>query len=195
MGKLGAKLKFYCPRCGEIGRIEKQSENIFRINHDKMIKGKKYPKRCYLGNLDDARTKIHAVSKIRPDIINKDVDKKIDQQLEKNENIDEKYKILIYEILKISVMLGRGWSHETHHLVKQDDCPHCKKSIAVRFVRAGKDPNSSKGNYNIEKLWIEKGKRTYTSRLSGYGLFETHIEKGKKRKSYTYTEDNYKSKI
>jgi len=112
--------------------------------------------------IDDARSKISNVSKIRPDIIDEDLPKKIDVQLEKFENRDEKFEIVLYELLKISAMLGNGWSDETHNLVKQADCPHCKKPIAVRFVRTSKDPNTSKGNYNIEKLWIERGKNTHT---------------------------------
>jgi len=95
---------------------------------------------------------------------------------------------LISELLELSIRLGRGWSNEKHDLIKQAECPHCQMRVSVRFKRAGKDPNRALGKYNIEKLWLEKGKVENTSYFKTGKWGVQSIEKAGKRNVDSWTE-------
>lgn len=145
-----------------------------------MFQGEKHRRRCYFGSLKKAQERLADVSEIMPELITKEIHKEISYQLERTKKIDdERYDNLVSEILELSARLRSGWSRERHKLVREDKCPHCKKPIAIRFLRIGKDPHRSHGRYNIRDLWIEKGKTVRTRRFTSLESRYISIKKGK----------------
>jgi len=158
--------KIICPECGEYGRLEIQSSDKYRINHDKVSKGHKKPQRCYLGSLSKSLAKIKAVSEVRDDIIDPALLSELEASIKKErkehwEEIENSaYGTLIARIIQLSQKLGSGWSSKSHHLVKQDFCPFCNQRIQHRFVRMGE---LKENRYNITQYGIEKGSAYRTS--------------------------------
>ena len=179
-----------CPKCEKEGRFEKASKQTFRINHDFTKNGKKTLDRCYLGSPYSIIKKLQTVEKIRPDLANRDLVEKVLEELKNNDK--NKNNTVLFEILELNHKLGFGWNYETHDLVKQDNCPHCKQKIAVRYRRIGKNPTVTNGKYNIEKLEIEEGKSGHTSRFKNKftkklkNKFERGVEKGNSKKDMFY---------
>jgi len=161
--------KVICPACGEFGRLEIQSGSIYRINHDVMEKGKKHPRRHYLGSLSKSLTNLKNVMATRDDLVDPGLVSKIERIVKEDrkehlENIkNSEYGTLITRIIELSSKLGFRWSSKRHYLVKQDLCPHCKKKIQHRFHRIGELRD---GKYNIEQYSIEDGTKEYTSIMS-----------------------------
>ena len=184
-------MRVKCYRCGEIGRLENHSGNKYRINHDYMKKGKKYRRRHYLGDLKVKLAKIQSVSKIRDDLIPSEIYNEIVEHYRKSKHDDR----LVNAILQLASKFRPGWSNEEHKLLKQSRCPHCRKLIAVRYKRLGKNPKYSGGKYNIAEFGIEKGLKDRTSTFYqsfGGGLrneWELGVEKGDSKKSDTFFED------
>jgi len=186
--------KVICTECGKIGRLEIQSKDKFRVNHDKMENGVLYQNRCYLGSLSKHITNLKAVSKNREDLIDPILVEELSNTLNSREQIQEEIKnssfaTLITNMIQLSKKLGTGWSNETHFLVKQASCPHCTKRIAVRFVRIGKNPHYSHGKYNIEHLDIERGISEYTSHFKRDFWFRGISKGSSKIKSPSFTDD------
>jgi len=160
--------KVFCYECSAIGTLEMYRKGYFRANHDKMKNGVKTPKRCYFGSLSKTLKKFKKISKIRDDVIDPsflveleqaglkdDVEYRISKEIE-NSGLSN----LIARVLELSKMLGDGWSDKTHYLVKQDNCPHCRKQIQYRFRRIGPYNSTKK---NIDSFSIEKGSNLRTS--------------------------------
>lgn len=185
-------MRLQWPCCEELGRLEKQSGDKFRINHDKMINGKKILKRHYLGSLVDALEKLHTVSKIRPDIISLDLYKEIFAHLEKTKKSkDDRLDVLLKGIFELSEILGKGWSSEYHDLIKNTNCPRCKEPIEISFTRIGKDPFRSKGRYNIDDVRIKRGSK-HKSRFTSLESRYISVRKGNnpnanKNKKFSHT--------
>lgn len=158
--------KLICPRCGEYGRLEIQKGSIYRINHDVMKGGKKYPYRHYLGSLPKSLTNLRNVAATRDDLIDPGLISKIERVVreDRKEHFEKiknsEYGTLIARIIQLSSKLGFGWSSKRHYLVKQDICPHCKNRIQHRFQRIGELKD---GKFNIEQHNIEVGNKEYTS--------------------------------
>jgi len=158
--------KVICPACGEFGRLENQSGSIYRINHDVMKKGKKYPHRHYLGSLSKSLTNLKNVMVTRDNLVDPGLVSEIERIVkeDRKEHLEKiktsEYGTLITRIIDLSSKLGFGWSAKRHYLVKQDLCPHCKKKIQHRFHRIGELRD---GKYNIEQYSIEDGTKEYTS--------------------------------
>lgn len=169
-----------CPKCEKKGRFEKVSKKTFRINHDFTKNGEKTLDRCYLGSPYSIIKKLQNMEKIRPDLANSDLVEKVLKELKNS----DKNNTVLFEILELNHKLGFGWNYETHDLVKQDNCPHCKQKIAVRYRRIGKNPTMTNGKYNIEKFEIEEGKSGHTSRFRD--KFEYGVEKGNSEKDMFY---------
>lgn len=179
-----------CPKCEKNGRFEKASGKSYRINHDVTKNGKRTTNRCFLGNPFDIIEKLRNISKIRSDLANTELADKVLTELKKDKKSDR----LLLEILELNRKLGFGWKDETHDLVKQDSCPHCKEKIAVRYRRIGLNPNNYGGKYNIEKFEIKKGEYDKTSRFffpSGKlrNQWERGVEKGNPKERDFFFED------
>ena len=192
--------KIICTKCGEIGTLEIQSKDKFRVNHDKMKNGVLYPKRCYLGSLSKHITNLKAASHIREDLIDPILVEELSNTLNSREKILEEIKnssfaTLIITLIKLSKKLGTGWRNESHFLVKQARCPHCTKRIAVRFVRIGKNPRYGYGEYNIEHLDIERGDSGYTSGFKRDFWFRGISKGSSKIKSPSFTDDEKNPKF
>ncbi len=191
--------KIICPKCGEIGRLEPQSKDKFRINHDKMKDGVMYAQRCYLGSLSKSIKNLINTSETRPDILEKLLVEELESYFNVRSDIlneikDSPYATLIARTIQLSQHLGYGWSKVRHRLVKQDNCPYCKKRISVKFIRIGENPDYNKGKYNIADLKIEKGKKSHTSYFGNKNSFRQNwvdgIYKDKSKiTSGTYTEE------
>ncbi len=178
-GEIKGKLRLKCYKCGNEGRLENQSGDKFRINHDSMEYGIVWKRRCYLGSIDKAIRYIRAASKIYSNIVDEDEFQKIITQYKKVEKKhDKKYEEIVSLLLEISSKLGPGLSYETHELLKQAKCPHCKGGIGVRYTRVGKDPNRSFGKYNVKGFFIEKGNSRKTSTIKK-GVWSEKIVKSK----------------
>ena len=144
-----------------------------------MEDGVLWKKRCYLGSIEKAFRYIRAASKIYSNIIDEDEFQKIIAQYKKVEKKhDEKYEKIVSLLLEISTKLGPGLSYETHELIKQAKCPHCKNKIGVRYKRAGKDPSRAFGKYNVEGFFIEKGNSRKSSTIKK-GIWSEKIEIGR----------------
>ena len=191
--------KIICPKCGELGRLELQSKDKFRVNHDKMKDRVRHTQQCYLGSLSKSIKNLINASKTRPDIL----EKLFVDELESNLNVrsdilnkikDSAYATLIARTIQLSQHLGYGWSKVKHRLVKQDNCPYCKKRIAVKFIRIGENPDYHKGKYNIENIDIQKGNKSHTSYFGNKNSFRQNWMDGiykdtSKIVSGTYTEE------
>ena len=161
-----SKGKVICPTCGEFGRLEIQSGSIYRINHDVVERGKKYPKRHYLGSLSKSLANLRNVMATRDDLVDPGLISEIERVVkeDREEHLEKiktsEYGTLIARIIEFSSKLGFRWSSKRHYLVKQDLCPHCHKRIQHRFHRIGE---LSGGKYNIEQYSIEAGIKEHTS--------------------------------
>ncbi len=187
------KIRVKCLNCGKDGRFEKVSGNTYRINHGYMKNGERIRKSCPLGNPYNIIEKLRVVSKVRPDLVD---DSLVEQVLRELKNNDKsKSNTLLLEILELNRKLGFGWHNERHDLVKQDNCPHCKQKIAVRFRRIGANPTKTSGRYDIDKLKIEQGtvgltsrfKKKFTGKLRNQ--FERGVEKGNTKEKDIFYED------
>lgn len=160
--------KIICPYCVHFGRLEIQRGDIYRVNHDRMEKGKKIVRRCYLGSLTKAIRNIISVSRVRGDIVDPTLLSEIESAMgKKRKEHDQKihdsdYGTLIAEIIHLSRNFGI-WKSKTHHLTKQGNCPHCHERIQYRFVRIGPYRSAKK---NITSFDIEKGVEEKTSWMS-----------------------------
>lgn len=160
--------KIICPYCGEFGRLEIQREDKYRVNHDRIEKGKKTTNRCYLGSLTKAIKNIISVSRVRSDIVDPGLlseiasvmDKERKEHLEKIHDSD--YGTLIARIIQLSRNFGT-WKSKTHYLTKQGKCPHCHKRIQYKFTRIGPHRSPKK---DIGSFYIEKGVEEKTSWMS-----------------------------
>ncbi len=187
------KERVKCPRCEEFGRLEKVSENTYRINHDFMKNGKKTMNRCHLGNILEIINKFRIISKISPYLIDDGLAEQILNEL--NNKDKTKLNELLVVIFRLNWKLGFGWKNEKHDLVKQDNCPHCKQKIAVRYRRIGMNPDKTNGKYNVEDINIEQGqadrtlrfKNKFTGRLNS--KFELGVEKGNLKEKDIFYED------
>lgn len=185
------KERVKCPICDKDGRFEKASSNSYRINHDFMKNGKRTTNRCYLGNPFDIIEKLRSISKIRHDLVDSELADDVLTELKNNKNSNR----LLFEILELNRKLGFGWKYEVHDLVKQDNCPHCNKKIAVRYRRLGINPQKSNGKYDVENIKIEQGQSDRTSRFKNNftgrlkNQFERGVEKGKPEKEDIFYED------
>jgi len=190
--------KIICPTCGEIGVLENQSGDKYRINHDRMKKGVRKSSRCYLGSLTKSLINLKNASDTRPDILESELIKELESKVNPRQNIlkeieNAPYATLIARLIQLSTKLKSGWSNERHHLVKQAKCPYCTRRISIRFRRIGKNPDYSEGKYNIENLDIEKGNKAHTSyfgnRNPGHkGWFDSMYKSSSKIISDTFTE-------
>ena len=158
--------KIVCPRCGEYGRLELQSDDKYRVNHDRIEKSK----RCYLGSLEKALRNLSSVSDVRDDLLNPDLlaEIKLAIKKERKEHFkkiqDSEYGSLIARIIQLSKNFGR-WKSDRHKLTKQASCPFCKKNIQYEFVRVGPYRSAKK---NIEDFSIGKGSVYKTSGMSEF---------------------------
>lgn len=158
--------KIICPNCGEYGRLEIQSKDKYRVNHDSTEKSK----RCYLGSLERALKNLSSVSDVRDDLLNPDLlaEIKLAIQKERKEHFkrihESEYGTLIARIIQLSKNFGT-WKSDRHKLTKQDSCPHCSKRIQYEFVRVGPYRSPKK---NIEEFSIEKGSVYKTSGMSEF---------------------------
>jgi len=155
--------KVICPRCNEYGKLENQDKDYYRINHDKMSKGLRKVKRCYLGSLGKALKNLTSVSIVRDDLIDPTLVSElkaaiIEERKEYEKKIkDSEYGSLIASIIQASRDFGL-WNSETH----KDTCPHCKKNIQYEFTRIGKYQSLKK---NITRFSTVKGSVYKTSRM------------------------------
>jgi len=156
-----------CPRCNEYGKLENHHKDYYRINHDKMSKGLRKVKRCYLGSLKKALRNLTSVSMIRDDILDPVLVSELkdaisEERKEHTKKIkDSEYGTLISAIIQASKKYGH-WKSDTHKLTKQDNCPHCKKTIQYEFERIGPYQRLKK---NITSFSIGKGSVYKTSRM------------------------------
>jgi len=182
-----------CPICEKEGRFEKASGKTYRINHDLTKNGKKTLNRCYLGNPFNIIKKLRRISKVRHDLVDDGLVKQVLRELKNNDK--SKSNTLLLEILELNRKLGFGWHNETHDLVKQDYCPHCKNKIAVRYRRIGANPTKTSGRYDVDKFTIEKGQAGHTSRFKNKftkklkNQFERGVEKGNTEEKNIFYED------
>jgi len=153
--------KIICPKCRKYGRLERQIEDKYRVNHD----SKGIIKRCYLGSLEKALSNLTSVSVVRDDFIEPSLVSELKSAIKKeraehSKRInDSEYGSLIASVIHSSRMFGR-WKSDTHKLTKQDTCPHCKKNIQYEFTRIGPFRSAKK---NIENFSIGKGSVYKTS--------------------------------
>jgi len=185
------KPRVKCPKCEKEGRLEQVSEGTYRINHDFMKNKEKFQNRCYLGKPYQIIEKIRTVSKIRPDLVDDNLVEQVLKELKNKSTSDT----LLLEILELNRKLGFGWYNKTHDLLKQDNCPHCKNKIAVRYRRIGRNPNQSGGRYDVTDFNIEKGQKGHTSKFKRHfsdtlkNEFERGVEKGNPNENYVFYED------
>jgi len=156
-----------CPRCNEYGKLENHDKDYYRINHDKMSKGLRKVKRCYLGSLEKALKNLTSVSIVRDDILDPVLVSELKDAIseERKEHAkkikDSEYGSLITSIIQASRKFGH-WKSVRHRLTKQDTCPYCKKNIQYEFTRIGPLRPPKK---NIENFTIGKGSVYKTSRM------------------------------
>jgi len=197
--------KIICPECGEIGRLEIQSGDKYRVNHDKMKQGIRISNRCYLGSISKHIKNLESASRTREDLLDPILIEELNAELNDRNKIHEEiqnspYATLIARIIHLSKKFSFGWSSEKHYLVKQATCPYCTQRIAVRFIRIGKNPDYTDGKYNVEKLDLEKGNYGYTSYFgdrnpSHKGWLDGIYKGSSKIKSDSFIDDLEESKF
>jgi len=99
--------KIICPKCGEIGRLELQSEDKFRINHDYMKNGVRENNRCYLGSLSKSLINLVNASETRPDFLEPILIDELKSKINPRQNIlneikDSAYATLIARLIDLS---------------------------------------------------------------------------------------------
>lgn len=154
---LGSKVK--CPICSHEGYLTTKNGKYLRITHNE-----EKVRHCYLGSPDKFLARLEHLSMVFPEkSLNngkEDPELKLETLVEKIKKYipEEKKKELtqeaiqiIQELRKVSEIIGpisnREWKSRT-----PDNCPHCKKRIAIYLQRHGYSRAS------VGKIWLDTWK-------------------------------------